>query len=75
MSKESEIGHKQRAARIRWYIVDLLKFIGPIESKSMFGGFGVFLEGLMFGLIAGSELYLRVDSQNRQDSEDLGLQA
>ena len=41
----------------------------------MFGGFGVFLEGLMFGLIAGSELYLRVDSQSRQDSEDLGLQA
>jgi len=75
VSKESEIGHKQRAARIRWYIVDLLKFIGPIESKSMFGGFGVFLKGLMFGLIAGSELYLRVDSQNRQDSEDLGLQA
>jgi len=41
----------------------------------MFGGFGVFLKGLMFGLIAGSELYLRVDSQSRQDSEDLGLQA
>ena len=75
MSKESEIGHKQSAARIRWHIVDLLQFIGPIESKSMFGGFGVFLEGLMFGLIVGSELYLRVDSQSRQDSEDLGLQA
>ena len=75
MSKESKIGHKQSAARIRWHIVDLLQFIGPIESKSMFGGFGVFLEGLMFGLIAGSELYLRVGSQSRQDSEDLGLQA
>lgn len=34
----------------------------------------MFLEGLMFGLIVGSELYLRVDSQSRQDSEDLGLQ-
>ena len=31
----------------------------------MFGGFGVFLEGLMFGRIAGNELYLKVDSQNR----------
>ena len=41
----------------------------------MFGGLGVFLEGLMFGRIAGNELYLKVDSQNRQDSEDLGLQA
>ena len=41
----------------------------------MFGGFGVFLEGLMFGLIANNELYLKVDTGNRQDYEDLGLQA
>ena len=75
MSKESEIGHKQRAAGIRCPIVGRLQFIGSIESKSMFGGLGVFLEGLMFGRIAGNELYLKVDSQNRQDSEDLGLQA
>ena len=57
------------------HIVDLLQFIGPVESKSMFGGFGVFLEGLMFGLIANNELYLKVDTQNRQDYEGLGLQA
>ena len=57
------------------HLVDLLQFIGPVESKSMFGGFGVFLEGLMFGLVANNELYLKVDNQNRQDYEDLGLQA
>ena len=57
------------------HIVDLLQFIGPVESKSMFGGFGMFLEGLMFGLVAGNELYLKVDIQNLQDYEDLGLQA
>lgn len=57
------------------HIVDLLQFIGPVESKSMFGGFGVFLEGLMFGLVADNELYLKVDAENRPDYEDLGLQA
>ena len=57
------------------HIVDLLQFIGPVESKSMFGGFGMFLEGLMFGLVAGNELYLKVDTQNSQDCEDLGFQA
>ena len=57
------------------HIVDLLQFIGPVESKSMFGGFGMFLEDLMFGLVAGNELYLKVDTQNLQDYEDLGLQA
>jgi len=57
------------------HIADLLQFIGPVESKSMFSGFGMFLEGLMFGLVAGNELYLKVDTQNLQDYEDLGLQA
>ncbi len=57
------------------HIVEVLQFIGPVESKSMFGGFGVFLEGLMFGLIADGELYLKVDDENRQSFEDLGLQA
>lgn len=57
------------------HIVDLLQLLGPVESKSMFGGFGVFLEGLMFGLVANNELYLKVDEENRQDYDDLGLQA
>ena len=55
------------------HIVDLLQFIGPVESKSMFGGFGMFLEGLMFGLVAGNELYLKVDTQNLQDYEESWL--
>ena len=29
----------------------------------------------MFGIVADNELYLKVDAQNRQDYEDLGLQA
>ena len=57
------------------HIVDLLQFIGPVESKSMFGGFGIFLEGLMFGLVASNELYLKADAENRQDYEGLGLEA
>ena len=55
------------------HIVDLLQLIGPVESKSMFGGFGMFLEGLMFGLVAGNELYLKVDTQNLQDYEESWL--
>jgi DNA transformation protein len=55
------------------HIVDLLQFTGPVESRSMFGGFGMFLEGLMFGLVAGNELYLKVDTQNLQDYEESWL--
>lgn len=56
------------------YTVDLLQGMGPVYSKGMFGGFGVFLDGLMFGLIANNELYLKVDEDNLSEFESLGLQ-
>ncbi|MFK7863261.1 MAG: TfoX/Sxy family protein [Pseudohongiellaceae bacterium] len=56
------------------YLVDLLQGMGLVYSKSMFGGFGLFLDGLMFGLVADSELYLKVDSENLSEFEELGLQ-
>ena len=33
------------------HVVDLSQSIGPVYSKRMFGGFGIFLEGLMLSLI------------------------
>jgi len=57
------------------YVVDLMQSIGPVTSKYMFGGVGIFLEGLMFGLIADNELYLKVDEDNLADFEELGLSA
>ncbi len=56
------------------YVVDLMQMVGPVESKRMFGGFGIFLDGLMFGLIAGNVLYIKVDDENRDDFLEQGLQ-
>jgi len=39
----------------------------------MFGGYGVFLDGVMFGLIADGDLYLKVDDANREDFARAGL--
>ena len=55
------------------HVVDLMQPVGPVYSKRMFGGFGIFLEGLMFGLIADNVLYLKTDRGNRRDFQDLGL--
>ena len=38
----------------------------------MFGGYGLYLDGLMFGLIANDVLYFKVDDQNRQSYIDAG---
>jgi DNA transformation protein len=64
----------EEAKQFAAHVVDLLQNIGPVYSKRMFGGFGVFLDGLMFGLIADNELYLKVDDHSRPDFEDLGLE-
>lgn len=56
------------------YTVDLLQGMGPVYSKAMFGGFGVFLDGLMFGLIANNELDLKVDRDNLAEFEELDLE-
>ena len=55
------------------YVVDLMQPVGPVYSKRMFGGFGVFLEGLMFGLISDNVLYLKADAENRNEFEEQDL--
>lgn len=55
------------------YIVDLMQALGPATAKSMFGGYGIFLDDLMFGLVAGSALYLKADEQSREEFTSRGL--
>lgn len=38
----------------------------------MFGGAGVYVDGIMFALIADDVLYLKVDEQNRAGFQDAG---
>jgi DNA transformation protein len=56
------------------YVVDMLQTIGPVYSKKMFGGHGVFLEGLMFALIADNELFLKTDAESEDEFRERGLQ-
>lgn len=48
--------------------------LGRVSARSMFGGWGLYREGRMFGLIADDTLYLKVDDKNRPmfDAEGLG---
>jgi len=45
--------------------VAMLTPLGPVKAQAMFGGWGVFLDDLMFGLIVGENLYLKVDAESR----------
>lgn len=54
------------------YIMDLLTPIANITSKAMFGGYGIFHEGIMFALISGSSIYFKVEDTNRTAYEKSG---
>ena len=49
----------------------LLPF-GPVRARSMFGGFGLFLDDRMFALIAFDTLYFKVDRENLPDYQESG---
>jgi len=55
------------------HVVDLLEPFGPVEAKRMFGGFGIFHQGLMIGLISDGSLYLKADAQSKSHYEGKGL--
>jgi DNA transformation protein len=57
------------------YVVELLQSIGPVRAKGMFGGYGIFLEELMFGLVADSTLYLKADKETENEFKEKGLEA
>ena len=54
------------------HLVDQLAPLGEARGRPMFGGYGVYLDGLIIGLIAFDMFYLKVDDQNRPDFEAAG---
>ena len=57
------------------YVVDQLSDWGRVSVRKMFGGAGLYLEGVMFGLIADDAAYLKVDDSNRDDFVKAGTSA
>lgn len=55
------------------YMEDVFRLFGPVTLRRMFGGHGVFHEGLMFGLVLGETLYLKADACNVAEFGRLGL--
>jgi DNA transformation protein len=50
-----------------------MRELGTVTAKQMFGGWGLYHEGLFFALIFDDTLYLKVDDENRTQFEAAGL--
>jgi DNA transformation protein and related proteins len=57
----------------RDYVVDMLRSLGPVTARPMFGGGGLYLDGLMFGLVFDDVLFLKADDGNKGEFEGRGM--
>jgi DNA transformation protein len=57
----------------REFVLDQLADLPGLASRRMFGGVGLYADGLFFGLIDDDVLYLKVDDTNRGDFEQRGM--
>ena len=53
-------------------MLDQLADLGDVTARRMFGGVGLYCVTLFFGIIAGDELYLKVDDTTRGEYEKAG---
>ncbi|MDB4949123.1 MAG: hypothetical protein JWM27_1772 [Gemmatimonadetes bacterium] len=60
------------SAAYREYVLEQLGRVAPVTAKSMFGGVGVYSDGLFFALVAGDAVYFKVDDGNRPAFEAAG---
>jgi DNA transformation protein len=55
------------------YVREQLSALTDVTSRRMFGGVGLYAEGVFFGLIANDVLYFKVGDGNRCDYEARGM--
>lgn len=56
------------------YVMELFGPFGTVRARRMFGGHGVYLDGLMFAIISADVLYLKADEMNRIEFEQAGCE-
>ena len=54
------------------YCAELLAPLGAVTCKRMFGGYGVYADGVFIAIVAGDALYLKADEQSRAHFEAAG---
>jgi DNA transformation protein len=54
-------------------LLDLLQPLGGVTARRMFGAYGIYKDGLMFGIVDGESFYLKADDENRAAFEEVGM--
>ena len=54
------------------YVIELLAGMGRVEARRMFGGAGLYRDGVMFGILDDDAVFFRVDDQLEAQLKALG---
>ena len=65
MNKRSRLRSLRVSEGFKSYVIDQLEGLDRLVARSMFGGVGLYCDGLFFGIIASDVLYLKADEVNR----------
>jgi len=52
----------------------LFELIGQVKSRSMFGGFGIFIDDTMFALVVNDRLHIRADDTSSKKFQNQGYE-
>ena len=56
-------------------MIEKLQSLGAISAKKMFGGYGLFYDSKMFGLISSNgQVYFKVTEENKSRYENIGAE-
>jgi DNA transformation protein and related proteins len=56
------------------YVIELLGPFGTVSARRLFSGHGIFLDGLMFAIVAQETLWLKADEMSREEFERVGCE-
>lgn len=54
------------------WLRELFEPLGRMRAKAMFGGWGVYLDEIIVGIVADGRLYLKTDAQNLAEFQSAG---
>jgi DNA transformation protein len=54
------------------YCAELLSGLGPVRTKRMFGGHGIYVDDLFIAIVVGETLYLKADASTTPRFEAAG---
>ena len=57
------------------YVLDQLRFLERVECKPMFGGFGLYSDGVFFGIIAKGAVYFKTNAATVDAYKEKGMEA